>query len=237
MKNIFWALGYVYLSISLVSCASSTDLGNPSENVLTEPIYEDTEKYIPLDGSLWPGETSENLLFADTKAKQVGDIVTVRLEENFESSNSATTGITKDSEIDLGVSTVLGLPNDYGMTNFLGLKNPFDPRVQAESSRSTNGSGTTTRGGSMTGTLAAIIKEELPNGMFRIEGRRTVTVNNEDQTMVITGFIRRVDIGFANTISSQQIANANIIYTGEGVISDEQNVGWLMRFFAWVWPF
>ena len=142
-----------------------------------------------------------------------------------------------DSQIELGVNTVLGLPNDYGMTNFLGLGNSFDPSVSAESSRSTNGTGTTTRGGSMTGTLAAIIKQELPNGIFRIEGRRTVTVNNEDQMMVLTGLIRRVDIGFSNTISSQQIANANIVYTGKGVISDEQNVGWLMRFFAWVWPF
>ncbi len=186
---------------------------------------------------MWPGETSENLLFADTKAKQVGDIVTVNLEEDFQSTNSATTGVSKDSQIDLGVTTILGLPNDYGMTDFLGLGNSFDPTVQAESSRSTNGAGMTTRGGSMTGTLAAVIKEELPNGIFRIEGRRTVTVNNEDQMMVLTGLIRRVDIGFNNLISSQRIANANIIYTGKGVISDEQNVGWLMRFFAWVWPF
>jgi flagellar L-ring protein precursor FlgH len=237
MKIILWVSVYVFFALHLVSCGGGLNLGGSSEEVLTQPIYEDTEKYIPLEGALWPGETSENLLFADTKAKQVGDIVTVQLEENFESSNSATTGISKDSEIDLGVSTVLGLPNDYGMSNFLGSGNAFDPNVQASSSRSTNGTGTTTRGGSMTGTLAAIIKEELPHGMFRIEGRRTVTVNNEDQTMVLTGLIRRVDIGFANTISSQQIANADIVYTGKGVISDEQNVGWLMRFFAWVWPF
>lgn len=237
MKSLMWALSYVFMTISLVSCASGLNLGNSSEEVLTEPIYEDTVKYIPKEGSLWPGETSENLLFADTKAKQTGDIVTVQLEENFESTNSATTGISKDSEIDLGVTTVLGLPNDYGMSNFLGSGNAFNPNVQAESSRSTNGAGTTTRGGSMTGTIAAVIKEELPNGIFRIEGRRTVTVNNEDQMMVLTGLIRRVDIGFANTISSNNVADANIVYTGKGVISDEQNVGWLMRFFAWVWPF
>ena len=231
-----WIAVYALMTLFLVSCGG-LNLGGSSDKVVSEPIFEDTEKYVPKDGSLWPGETSENLLFADTKAKQVGDIVTVQLEENFESSNSATTGIAKDSEIDLGVTTILGLPNDYGMTNFLGQGTSFDPNVQAQSSRSTNGSGTTTRGGSMTGTLAAVIKEELPHGMFRIEGRRTVTVNNEDQTMVLTGLIRRVDIGFANTISSQQIADADIVYTGKGVISDEQNVGWLMRFFAWVWPF
>jgi len=237
MKKILWYVGYIFIVIFQVSCASNKDLGNQSGEILTEPIFEDTQKYIPNDGSLWPGETSENLLFADTKAKQVGDIVTVQLEEEFKSSNSATTGVSKDSKIDLGVSTVLGVPNDLGMSNFLGLGNSFDPTVQAESSRSTDGSGTTTRGGSMTGTLAAVVKEELPHGVFRIEGRRTVTVNNENQMMVLTGLIRRVDIGFANTISSQKIANASIVYTGNGVISDEQNVGWLMRFFAWVWPF
>ncbi len=237
MKTLLGLLGFIVLVCSLNACAGAGNLASPSEEVLTEPIFEDTVKYVKQDGSLWPGETSENLLFADTKAKQIGDIVTVQLEEDFESTHSATTGISKDSEIDLGVTTVLGLPNDYGMTNFLGLGNAFDPNVQASTSRSTNGSGTTTRGGSMTGTLAAIIKEVLPNGVFRIEGRRTVTVNNEDQMMVLTGLIRRVDIGFNNTISSQKIANATIAYTGQGVISDEQNVGWLMRFFAWIWPF
>ena len=84
---------------------------------------------------------------------------------------------------------------------------------------------------------AAIIVEELPSGNFRIHGRREVTVNNEEQIMVIKGIIRKVDIGFDNTISSQKIADASINYTGEGVISDEQNVGWMMRFFAKVWPF
>lgn len=89
----------------------------------------------------------------------------------------------------------------------------------------------------MTGTMAVVIKEELPNGIFRIEGQRKVSVNNEDQMMVLTGMIRRVDIGSNNTISSSNIANATISYSGKGVISDEQNVGWLMRIFAWIWPF
>lgn len=237
MKTIFWILGCIVFSVSMISCASNGTPGDPSEVLLTDPIFEDTERYIPKDGSLWPGETSENLLFADTKAKQLGDIVTIQLEENFESINSATTGVSKESEIDLEVTNILGMPDDYGMTNFLGMGEPFEPRVAAATSRNTNGAGRTTRGGSMTGTMAVVIKEELPNGIFRIEGQRKVSVNNEDQMMVLTGMIRRVDIGSNNTISSSNIANATISYSGKGVISDEQNVGWLMRIFAWIWPF
>jgi len=129
------------------------------------------------------------------------------------------------------------LPTNLGISNFLGSGNDFDPNLTATTTRSTSGSGTTTRQGSMTGSIAAIIIEELPSGNFRIRGRRLVTINNEDQLMVVKGIIRKVDIGFDNTISSQKIADASIAYTGKGVISDEQNVGWMMRFFAWTWPF
>ena len=164
-------------------------------------------------------------------------MVTVTLEEDFMSSQGATTDVGKDSSIGLSTGSILGLPTNLGISNFLGSGNDFDANLSASTSRSTNGSGTTTREGSMTGTIAALITEELPSGNFYIRGRRLVTINNEEQLMTIEGIIRRVDIGFDNTISSQQIANASIHYTGEGVISDEQNVGWMMRFFAKVWPF
>jgi len=167
----------------------------------------------------------------------VGDLVTVTLEEDFTSSQGATTDVDKDSSISLETGSILGLPTNLGISNFLGSGNDFDPNLTASTARSTSGSGTTTREGSMSGTIAAIITEELASGNFRIKGRRSVTVNNEEQLMIIEGIIRKVDIGFDNTISSQRIANASITYTGDGVISDEQNVGWMMRFFAWVWPF
>jgi flagellar L-ring protein precursor FlgH len=89
----------------------------------------------------------------------------------------------------------------------------------------------------MSGTMAAVIKEVLPNDQFVIEGRRTVQYNNEEQQMVLTGIIRRVDISFSNTINSSQIADARIALSGEGVVSDEQRVGWLTRILARIWPF
>ena len=89
----------------------------------------------------------------------------------------------------------------------------------------------------MTGTMAAVIVEALPNEHFRIQGRRTVQFNNEEQQMVLTGVIRRVDITFSNTINSSQIADARIVLTGEGVVAEEQRVGWLSRILAYVWPF
>ena len=77
----------------------------------------------------------------------------------------------------------------------------------------------------------------FPNGNFAIEGRRSITVNNEEQIVVLTGIIREVDINFDNTISSRFIANASISYAGDGVVADEQRVGWLTRALTYVWPF
>ena len=55
--------------------------------------------------------------------------------------------------------------------------------------------------------------------------------------MVLTGTIRPSDVNYDNTINSSLIANAAISYSGEGVIADEQRVGWLMRALSYVWPF
>lgn len=208
----------------------------PGAAIVTENIFK-KEPPRPNEGSLWPGDTSNNLLFGDTKARAVGDVVTVILEESFASSTSATTETTRDSSISASTGQLLGLPSNLGINNFLGSGNQFDPNINATFDRTNDNEGTTTRNGSMTGRITATIKEVKPNGTLVIEGRRTVQVNNEEQIMIMTGVVRRVDISFSNTISSTLIADARIMLTGEGVVADEQRVGWLSRLLGKVWPF
>lgn len=227
------------LGLSLAACSTVKEVTpepGPGARIMTHDIYEKPPPR-PNEGSLWPGDTSQNLLFGDTKARNIGDVVTVVLDENFTSSATATTSTSKSSNINLQTGQMLGLPTNFGVTNFLGSGNQFDPNLNATTSRSSDGSGTTTREGTMTGTMAAVIKEALPNDQFVIEGKRTVQYNNEEQQMILTGIIRRVDISFSNTINSSQIADARIALSGEGVVSDEQRVGWLTRILARIWPF
>jgi len=239
-KNKIFILLLALHTFGLGACASIKDkLEDPSNEIISREIFKDLKpvSYAPQEGSLWPGETSDNLLFADTKAKQMGDVVTITLEENFTSSNSATTETSRAFDTTLTTGSILGLPTNLGVSNFLGSTQSFDPNLNVSVDRSNDGQGTTTRSGTVTGTMAALITEVLPNGIFRIEGRRTVTVNEEDQIMIIRGLIRRVDVGFDNTISSQKIADAKITLTGKGVVSDENKTGWLTRFLTKIWPF
>ena len=131
----------------------------------------------------------------------------------------------------------MGLPSDMGVKNFLGLGNGFDPSVGATNERANKGSGTTSRSGSLTGTVAATIVKINANGNFMIEGKRSVKINQEEQLMILTGVIRPSDVNYDNTINSSLIANASITYSGDGVIAEEQRVGWLYRALSYVWPF
>ena len=240
IKNKLFAALILFQAFGLGACATLQEkVENPSNKVISQDIFKDTKdkEYQRQEGSLWPGETSDNLLFADTKAKQLGDVVNIILEENLTSSNSATTETSREFDTTITAGSIFGLPTNLGITNFLGSTQEFNPNLTASVDRSNDGAGTTTRSGSVTGRMAALITEVLPNGIFRIEGRRTVTVNDEEQIMILEGLIRPVDIGFDNTISSQRIANAKITLTGEGVVSDENKVGWLTRFLAYIWPF
>ena len=159
------------------------------------------------------------------------------INESATSTQSATTDTAKSTELDMQTKNVLGLPSILGVQNFLGMGTGLDPTVSASVNNSKQGSGSVTRNGTITGTISALITEILPSGNFKIEGRRSVTVNHEEQIMVLRGVIRPQDINFDNTIASISIADASISLTGEGVVADEQRKGWLAKILSKVWPF
>jgi flagellar L-ring protein precursor FlgH len=72
---------------------------------------------------------------------------------------------------------------------------------------------------------------------MRIEGRRSVKVNNEEQIIILEGTVRPKDINHENMVSSTHIADARITYSGDGIITDRQQPGWLFTFIDKVWPF
>jgi len=235
MKSRIWRLPVLGMMFFLASCASSHRAVDPGATVVPSKIYDERVRN---EGSLWPGETAKNILFEDTKAKLVGDIVTVVVNESATSSQTASTNTARDSSTGISTGGILGLPSNLGIQNFLNMGTSFDPNIgTSTTSLSHQGSGTTTRNGTMTATVSAVIMAVQPNGNLEIEGRRSVTVNNEEQIMVLRGTVRPEDINFDNTIQSTLIANASIELTGSGVVADPQRVGWMSKIISYIWPF
>jgi flagellar L-ring protein precursor FlgH len=166
-------------------------------------------------------------LFADLKARNVGDIVTINIVESASASKNATTSTARNSDIEASWSGVLSkLSGDWvGSDQKAGFATSFD------------GKGETTRKSSLNAYITAQVVQVLPNGNLAIHGSRQVQVNNENQFINIQGVVRSEDISSNNIVLSTFIADAKIELSGRGVVSDKQRVGWLTRILDWVWPF
>jgi flagellar L-ring protein precursor FlgH len=185
-------------------------------------------------GSLWPGENTRNTIFADNRARYVNDIVTIVVDESSSGQNKASTNTSKDTKTNAGISALLGIDTSIIKSNAnLG----GQIAIGGTSSNALKGAGDTSRGGTLQARVAARVVRVMDNGLLMIEGRRQLTLNEEDQYIVLTGLIRPEDITTDNLIMSSQIADARIVYTGNGVIHDKQRPGWLTRIVDWGWPF
>lgn len=221
-----------WLLIGLAGCAK------PVEKIVV-PEIEPTDQLALMPphpqspGSLWIG--SRTSLTADRKAHTVGDILTVAIFEKSSASKEAKTETGRDSNISADITKFFGLETKVGALGNLGM----DPTslIDATASNSFSGSGKTSRAEDLIASLTTQIVQIYPNGNFRIAGNKTVTVNNEMQIIKLSGIVRETDISPYNVIDSKNILNARIYYSGQGVISDKQKPGWLMRSFDKVWPF
>lgn len=224
MKRFLVALSGLLLSGCVVQ---QTEVVSPSFDQQLKPPVQNYS-----NGSIW--QASSIALTEDGKARRVGDIVTIIVTETASASKQAATATGRSSKISAGIPNMLGLEESKIITsNFADLSK----LLNASASSSFDGSGSTSRKETLTATISAKVIDVLPNGNLKIEGRRNVKVNYEDQIVTVKGTIRQRDITAENTISSSYVADAQISYSGEGIITDRQKPGWMMNVLDKLWPF
>jgi len=207
----------------------------PQHTIEVAPVTEPLEEPVPGDakpqspGTLWNGD--EGNWLADIKARRVGDIVTVIIAEEASASKEASTDTDRSSSLSAGIS------NLFGLEQSVSSKITPSALINASTSNDFSGGGKTTRSENLAATLTTQVVKVYPNGNLKIRGGKSVTVNNENQIIYLTGIVRSYDVTADNTVDSGDILNAQISYTGKGAISDKQKPGWLMRIFDNTWPF
>lgn len=159
-------------------------------------------------------------LFSDYKARQVGDLVTVLIIEQARATQSADTSSGNDNVLGIG-------PGGGVLADLI-------PLLRFSHNSKFDSGGTTSRGGSLTAKLTTKVVEIYDNGTMKIEGKQKITVNGEEQEIVMSGIIRSRDIGPDNTIYSSLVADAEIMFVGSGIVGDKQEPGILTRFFDWL---
>jgi flagellar L-ring protein precursor FlgH len=234
--------------ISLSGCAGNRKNVQPAlqEMPIKEHTAQQTEARSTADddGSLWQANSSLNGLFIDTKARNVGDIVTVKIDEASKATNKANTKTDRSSSLEAGIEKLFGLEDWWQNQILPDIKgdwpkiNPFgNPSIKGNMKSEFGGKGETSRSGNLSAFITCRVVDVLPNGNLKIVGTREVMVNHETQLIILSGVIRPRDISDQNVILSTFISDAKIAYSGSGVVDDRQRPGWLANLLNTVWPF
>jgi flagellar L-ring protein precursor FlgH len=176
--------------------------------------------------SLW--DDSQSRFFTDARALKAGDILTVDIQINDRAR------FRNESERSRTGSRGIGLGADF---SWLGIGTGGEANAELDSDTASRGSGATERSEDLRVSIAAVVTEVLPNGNLVISGSQEVLVNAEMRVLTISGIVRPSDIGAANTISYERIAEARISYGGRGRLTEVQQPAYGHQVLDAVLPF
>lgn len=195
--------------------------------------YKDPVKFSERDGqahngSLFSANRQGAYMFADQRAMRVGDIVTIRISEQANAKRGAATELSRDG------SAGLHLDSFFELMRLAGAQPDL---LKGSLATGFKGQGNTSRTEKLEATVPAVVRRRLPNGNLFIEGHRVVLVNAEEHHFYVSGVIRPVDIAGDNSVPSYLVADAEIEFTGRGVITEKQRPGWISRGLDYAAPF
>jgi len=208
-------LGQVGRAPEFSPVAGSNEFGAMYSATLPEDVGPSTPSAA---SSLWVGGTGS--LFGDRRAAKRGDILTVVIEIDDSASISNSTDRSRSGSQKSGLPEFLGIPQriDEVLPDGASMADAYETK----SSSTFKGNGNVARQEQLTLRVAATVVEELPNGVLRIEGQQEVRVNFELRELVVTGYVRPIDISRTNEITYDKIAGARVSYGGRGQITDVQ---------------
>ncbi|MDR6602118.1 MULTISPECIES: flagellar basal body L-ring protein FlgH [Achromobacter] len=157
-------------------------------------------------------------LGTDRKAARIGDVLTIQVVETSSATSSADTSTGRKAGIDAEFS----LSRRPTTAASLDVEGDFE------------GGGKTQRSGRLLAQMSVNVVEIAPNGDLYVKGDQLLTVNDEQQKIHVKGRVRPQDISPANVVLSTRLAEAEIIYVGEGELAGRQRPAWWNRFLNWL---
>jgi flagellar L-ring protein precursor FlgH len=185
-----------------------------------------------LSQSLWHDEVSRPM-YADKRATQVGDIITIIVSETSTASKNNETKTEKQSSLSAAIASFLYPPSASGLLTKKGSL----PAMAYNSDIKHDGSGSINNSETVVAKVAVRIVDVLPNRNLVVEGRRETAFSGEKQTIVLRGVVRQDDVNSDNTVFSYNVADATIQMIGKGTVSDVQRKGWFTRIWDKLTPF
>lgn len=172
-------------------------------------------------GLVQPSVQAESLwgyrsIFADRRASQVGDILTIVISETSSTTQTLSNSNSKSGSNSLSAGT--------GIFSFL-------TAATASGSDSFKANGSANNRNTATGNVTVTVVEVKDNGNLVVEGTQSIWNNKNEHKITIRGVVRPDDISYNNTISSQKVADATLRFDGKGPLNSKQRQGILTQIF------
>jgi flagellar L-ring protein precursor FlgH len=165
-------------------------------------------------------------LYADDVARQIGDVLTIKISEDSRVDNKAKRDLQKETDRSTAFNGELGNFADLGEFGMSaesdnGLKSKADYKDQR----------------SFVDSITVVVVDILPNRNLIVMGTRNRDIGGDTQTIEVSGIVRPSDIAFDNTVKSEQVADFRIVSKNGGVSAPYTKPGWLGRILDIIWPF
>lgn len=215
------------VSALLAGCMGS---GNPAYKpefapVTAASIAPQPQQPVAANGAIFRPASGYAALTSGTRASMKGDIITILLVERTQASKSNSASKDRSGGFSL---TPPG-------TGPFSLFSPSD--VASSGSQTFSGGGDASQSNSLQGAISVTVAETYANGTMLVQGQKMTSLNRGDEHTQFRGIIRAIDISADNTIPSNRVADARIIYGGTGEIASASRQGWLQKFFSFISPF
>ncbi|UQY46016.1 flagellar basal body L-ring protein FlgH [Mixta hanseatica] len=168
-------------------------------------------------------------LFEDRRPRNIGDTLTILLQENVSASKSSSANASKDGSVGLGFSAMPRFMN--------GLFGGDRAKTAIEGSNEFTGKGGAAARNTFSGTITVTVHQVLENGNLLVVGEKQIAINQGTEYIRFSGVVNPRTISGSNTVVSSQVADARIEYVGSGYINEAQQMGWLQRLFLNLSPF
>jgi len=205
----------------------------PPTPVVTGPLTAQPPAPAPApvpNGSIYQPTAYGNYpLFEDRRPRNVGDIVTIIIQEKTNAEKSVDTSTDRSSTTTLGMDV---MPQSM-LPNVLNSKNDMN----ATGGNKMEGKGSSSADNTFTGTITTTVIGVLPNGNLQIAGQKQIAINRGSEYIRFSGVVDPRSITSANTVLSTQVADAKMEYRSKGTMDEVQTMGWLQRFFLNLSPF
>jgi len=194
-----------------------------------EPVYPIKQvQASSATGAIYVGRQSDSW-FGKGRNFQVGDVITVLLNESTQAARSQVGSISRNSTNDMLSPGLAVLGNKLG-----GLMRGTD---FSKTDISNKGTGTADQTASLTGSVAVSVVEVMPNGNLVLRGEKQLALTEGSEVIQVAGIIRPDDVAPNNTVQSRRLANAQISYRGTGDLANATRAGWGTSAVLKLWPF